>query len=84
MQRYSFFGHEPNISREKFAKEHIFNSYLHLKRRDGGVTFYYTCEAGGRVGAHKRLLEGRDRGRGTRNTRRTRCFIGRGEKIEGR
>ena len=29
-----------------------------LKRRDGGVTFYYTCEAGGRVGAHKRLLEG--------------------------
>ena len=22
----------------------------------GSVTFYYTCEAGGRVGAHKRLL----------------------------
>ena len=32
-----------------------------LKRRDGGVTFYYTCEAGERVGAHKRPLEGRDR-----------------------
>ena len=28
------------------------------RRRDRGVTFYYTCEAGGRVGAHKRLLEG--------------------------
>ena len=43
-----------------------------LKRRDGGVTFYYTCEAGERVGAHKRPLEGRDRGRWTRNTRYSR------------
>ena len=40
-----------------------------LKRRNGGVTFYYTCEAGERVGAHKRLLKGRDRGRWTRNDR---------------
>ena len=39
------------------------------RKRDGGVTFYYTCEAGGRVGAHKRLLEGRDRDRWTRNAR---------------
>ena len=39
------------------------------KRRNGGVTFYYTCEAGGRVGAHKRLLEGRDRDRWTRSAR---------------
>ena len=22
------------------------------------MTFYYTCEAGGRVGAHKRIFEG--------------------------
>ena len=39
------------------------------KRRNGGVTFYYTCEAGGSVGAHKRLLEGRDGDRWTKNAR---------------
>ena len=42
------------------------------RRRDGGVTFYYTCEAGGRVSAHKRLLEGRDGDRWTRNARSSR------------
>ena len=52
-----------------------------LKRRDGGVTFYYTCEAGGRVGAHKRLLKGRDRGRWTRNTRYSRENI---REVSGR
>jgi len=48
----------------------MFLTVVHTsKGRDVGVTFYYTCEAGGRVGAHKRLLEWRDRGRWTRNTR---------------
>ncbi|MDY5947451.1 MAG: hypothetical protein SPJ21_08340, partial [Prevotella sp.] len=54
----------------KVYKKSMFLTVIYiLKRRDGGVTFYYTCEAGGRVGAHKRRLEGRDRGRWTRNAR---------------
>ena len=66
----------------KVCKKSIFLTVIYiLKRRDGGVTFYYTCDAGGRVGAHKRLLEGRDRGRWTRNTRYSRENI---REVSGR
>ena len=36
MQRYSFFGHEPNVSREKFIKRECFNSYLHFEEARWG------------------------------------------------
>ena len=47
----------------KVCKKSMFLTVIYIsRRRDRGVTFYYTCGASGRVGAHKRLIEGRDGG----------------------
>ena len=48
----------------------------------GALPFIIRAKRAGVWARTKDYSRGRDRGRGTRNTRRTRCFIGRGEKIE--
>ena len=48
----------------------------------GALPFIIRAKRAGVWARTKDYSRGRNRGRGTRNTRRTRCFIGRGEKIE--